>query len=103
MGRRNTPRNEGAVVMTEKNWNIEILVAEDEVNTTARAVLSTTTGEEHVGVGAARRNPADEPVAEIGDEIAVGRALADLAEHLLSQGARDVARLSGHAEQTRAW
>ncbi|MFI0424960.1 DUF1876 domain-containing protein [Spongiactinospora gelatinilytica] len=91
--------------MTEKHWNIEVNVVEDEVNTTAQAILTMPTGEEHIGIGNARRNPSDRPVAVIGDELAVGRALADLSGRLLGQGARDVARVSGHGSGTtdRGW
>ncbi|MFB9890774.1 dsRBD fold-containing protein [Planobispora takensis] len=46
----------------------------------ARAVLTTRDGTHLAGAGRARRNPAGFPVSEIGDEPAVTRALADLAE-----------------------
>jgi hypothetical protein len=35
-------------------------------------------------------NPADDEVPEIGDELAVGRALADLSSRLLTTAAADV-------------
>jgi hypothetical protein len=72
-------------------WDIHIYLFEhDDDSTYARAVLktrdTTLTGE-----GTARRNPADTPVAEIGDEIAVGRALVSLGEQLLNAAADDMA------------
>ncbi|GLY70546.1 dsRBD fold-containing protein [Amycolatopsis taiwanensis] len=43
-----------------------------------------------VGVGDARLNPADRNVPEIGDELAVSRALSDLAHRLLDATAGDI-------------
>ena len=46
--------------------------------------------QESVGVGLARLNPADRNVADIGDELAVARALADLARRLMAVTAHDI-------------
>ncbi|GIH81386.1 DUF1876 domain-containing protein [Planobispora longispora] len=85
--------------MEAKAWNVEISIAEDDDDTvtTARAVLSTPNGRRHESVGRARRNPGDRPVPEIGDELAAGRALADLASKLLGDGANDIAQFTGPA------
>ncbi|MEV0202354.1 DUF1876 domain-containing protein [Nonomuraea sp. NPDC050691] len=86
--------------MNAKQWTVEIYISEDEGDerTLARAVLSATGTPWHESVGVARRNPADRPVPEIGDELAAGRALMDLADKLLGDAARDVAELGGPAE-----
>ncbi|GGO21374.1 hypothetical protein GCM10011574_48670 [Microbispora bryophytorum] len=63
--------------------------------TTATAVLYTPGGQRHESVGRARRNPSDRPVPEIGDELAAGRALADLGAKLIGDGAEDVAQFAG--------
>jgi hypothetical protein len=42
------------------------------------------------GHGAARRNPDDREVTEIGEEIAAARALSDLAHKLLSAAADSI-------------
>lgn len=42
------------------------------------------------GIGRARLNPADEEVAEIGDELAVARALSNLANQLFSASVSDI-------------
>lgn len=78
-----------------KQWTVEIFITEDAENkrTDARAVLSARGSKAHESVGHARRNPADRPVPEIGDELAAGRALMDLADKLLSDGAADIAQL----------
>jgi hypothetical protein len=41
-------------------------------------------------IGLARLNPADDNVPEIGDELAVARALADLINRLLTSAAADI-------------
>ncbi|MDM3926264.1 DUF1876 family protein [Mycobacterium intracellulare subsp. chimaera] len=43
-----------------------------------------------VGVGLARLDPADEPVSRIGSELAVARALADLADRLFAMTSADI-------------
>ncbi len=85
--------------METKQWNVEIFISEDDTDkvTTARAVLLTDDGRRHESVAHARRNPSDRPVPEIGDELAAGRALSDLAAKLMEDGAEDVAQLAGPA------
>lgn len=81
--------------MRTKQWSVEVHISEDGPDTHARAVLFSG-GEEHTtGDGRARRNPIDPEVAEIGDELAVARALADLAGRLYGAADRDIARLAG--------
>lgn len=90
------------VRMESKRWTVEIFVNEDDEDdvTTATAVLYTPSGRRHESVGRARRNPADRPVPEIGDELAAGRALADLGSKLIGDGAEDVAQLAGPAYES---
>jgi hypothetical protein len=38
----------------------------------------------------ARLDPADEPVAQIGDELAIARALSDLSNHLFALTSTDI-------------
>lgn len=72
-----------------KRWNIVITIDEHDGRTRARARLRTHDGE-RVGVGLARCNPADREVPEIGDELAVARALTDLGDQLMGAAAADV-------------
>ncbi|MCF6473639.1 DUF1876 domain-containing protein [Nonomuraea sp. MG754425] len=83
--------------MDYKQWNIQIWISEDDGDavTTATAVLFTPAGKRHESVAHARRNPGDRPVPGIGDELAAGRALTDLASKLIEDGAQDVAQLAG--------
>lgn len=43
-----------------------------------------------VGIGIARLDPADEPVRRIGDELAVARALSDLANQSFTLTSADI-------------
>jgi hypothetical protein len=78
--------------MHAKRWTVTINIDEvDDNRTRAHAVLETGGSMRITGEGDARRNPTDRPVPEIGDELAAGRALSDLAHHLLDVAADDVA------------
>jgi hypothetical protein len=56
---------------------------EDDDHTEARATLDLN-GTRFVGTGRADRNPADPSVPIIGEELAAGRALRDLAARMLA-------------------
>jgi hypothetical protein len=89
--------------METKEWTVKIFLTEDDDDdlTTARAVLFTREGRRHESVGQARRNPADRPVPEIGDELAVGRAMSELATKLIHDAAEDVAYFADPARRAR--
>lgn len=72
-----------------KAWRVDVFIDEHEERTRAKARLEWS-GAELVGVGLARLSPEDEPVAEIGDELAVARALNDLANQLLAATECDI-------------
>ena len=77
--------------MTEaKHWTIDIHIDEHENRTRAMARLRARDTSKLVGTGLARLNPADTNVPEIGDELAVTRALADLAHQLIETTATDI-------------
>jgi Domain of unknown function (DUF1876) len=88
-------------VMESKQWDLRIFISEDDNDdvTTAKAVLMTSGGERYESVAYARRNPGDQPVPAIGDELAAGRALYGLAGRLMMDGAEDVAELAAHASR----
>jgi hypothetical protein len=80
-------------MIASKRWHVEIQIDEQEHQT--RAVARTHHREETglvglVGVGLARLNPADPDMPEIGDELAVARALSDLSHQLLAAAAGDI-------------
>ena len=72
-----------------KDWTVEISIDEHEGRTRAKARLRWR-DQESVGVGLARLNPADRNVDDIGDELAVARALSDLSNRLIAVTAHDI-------------
>jgi hypothetical protein len=61
----------------EQDLTLRIHLVEDETNTVVRTVLEI--GDDHFSsVGKARRNPHDQSVPMIGEELAIARALQDL-------------------------
>lgn len=82
--------------MHTSTWRVDINLFEEDNITKAHAVLHTGAGTELTHVGAARRNPRDREVPEIGDELAVCRALSGLAHDLLEAAALDVGANVGH-------
>ncbi len=75
-----------------KRWRVEIFIDEheDERRTRAEARLYTDDKTHLRGVGTAHRNPADVEIPEIGDEVAVARALFALGHELLLAAAGDI-------------
>lgn len=71
------------------DWPIRLHITEEGDRTSAHVELKTRDNVLRAE-GAAKRNPHDPAVPEIGDEIAAGRALAELARQLLSAAADDI-------------
>lgn len=78
----------------KKSLHLDVKVDEHEKRTRAKVRLSWR-GTKLVGVGLARLDPADEPVAAIGDELALARALVDLAHQLFELTVTDVEAATG--------
>jgi hypothetical protein len=78
-----------------KHWSITVDIDEEENTTLAQASLRTPAGQDVTGVGKAERNPLDPSVPEIGDELAVARALRNLAERLLHATEKDITSVTG--------
>ncbi len=76
-------------------WTVTIDIDEHDGHTRAVARLLTRDTERLTGVGLARLDPADRDVPEIGDEIAVARALSDLSHRLLQAATEDVEQATG--------
>jgi len=72
------------------DWSVMLSVSAHEDSTEANARLPMRGGSDLTGHGTARRNPADENVTKIGEELAVARALSDLAHRLLREATADV-------------
>lgn len=72
-----------------KACHVDVLIEEHDERTRAKARLDW--GDHRlVGIGLARLDPADEPVAQIGDELAIARALTDLANQLFALTSADI-------------
>ena len=80
-----------------KQWSITVDIDEQEDTTLAHVSLRTPAGQDVTGVGQAQRNPHDPSVPEIGDELAVSRALRNLAERLLHTTEHDIKGATGEA------
>ncbi|AGP52811.1 DUF1876 domain-containing protein [Streptomyces rapamycinicus] len=70
-------------------WKVHLYLSEDEGRTRARVELDTGSTA-LTGRGLARCNPDDEDVPVIGDELAAGRALSDLAQQLAQAAEHDL-------------
>jgi hypothetical protein len=78
-------------------WTARIFIEEQDEDVTRARVNLRTRDTELVGTGTARRNPRDPSVPEIGDELAVARALSDVAHQLLDAAAADIEAVTVHA------
>jgi hypothetical protein len=86
-----------------KRWDVEIFIGEEDGRTYAEARLHTDIGDSIVGVGRAQVSREDYDVPEIGDELAVARAVTDLGHRLLYTAVRDIEQVTGehHIALTR--
>lgn len=81
--------------LTAKQWSVRIFLSEHDGSTRALARLDTGARTNLTGTGLARLSPKDDDVPEIGDELAVARALADLSARLLQTADDDVEEATG--------
>jgi len=77
-----------------RRWSVQIYVGEDDGKTYAEAALVDDIGNRARGLGHAKLAPTDPDVPEIGDEIAVARALNDLSRRLLGIARDDLEALT---------
>lgn len=80
--------------MRVERRHVTVELITEDARTTAKAVLAT---DERIrqGVGDAWRKPTDFDIPEIGDELALGRALVDLGARLIEDAARDIGTIEG--------
>jgi hypothetical protein len=78
-----------------RTWRVDIDLFEVGDDTAAHAVLVAEAPKRLDARGAAHKNPADAPVPEIGDEVAVARALRRLSERLLETASMDLSAAEG--------
>ena len=81
-------------MQTMKRWEVDIVVAEESEHESARTWaevgLLSDDGTTLRGHGMARKHPQDMEVPEIGEELAVSRALSDLSRQLRQVAAEDI-------------
>lgn len=87
--------------MHTHRWTIQVNLSETGAQTVAEAVLHTDAGTELRHEGRARRSPGDRDVPEIGDELAVSRALMGLAHDLFEASVVDVEQNTGESAELR--
>jgi hypothetical protein len=75
----------------EKDIAIDVHIDEDESNTVVRTVLDLR-GDHFEAVGRARRNPTDQPMPLIGEELALARALTSLHGQIMEAAQDKIAR-----------
>ncbi|WP_340384029.1 DUF1876 domain-containing protein [Streptomyces sp. SS7] len=71
-------------------WKARLHIFEDDEGTTKAHLVLDTGTTALTGHGTAHCHPADRDVPEIGDELAAGRAMNDLARKLLQAAERDI-------------
>jgi hypothetical protein len=81
--------------MDTRTLELRVEFDEDADRTDAR-VSTDIGGRRCEGWGRARKHPSDPPVVQIGEELALARALADLSDQLLDVAARSIGEREGH-------
>lgn len=81
-------------MIATKSWRVEVFIGEQDGRTYAEARLHTELGDQLLGIGRAQVGPDDYDVPEIGDEVAVARALGDLGHRVLVTAAADIAQVT---------
>ncbi len=76
-------------------WRLEISFTEDARATRADVMLDVG-GHHHHGWGRAKRDPDDDDVPIIGEEVAAARALIRLAHQLLRAAESDIEEIEQH-------
>jgi hypothetical protein len=80
-----------------KKWHVDLYLYEHQDSTAAHAVLHLASRAQLDGRGAARLRPGEANVPEIGDEVAVARALRGLSDRLLAAASDDMSAIQGHS------
>ncbi|GAA1972038.1 DUF1918 domain-containing protein [Catenulispora subtropica] len=82
-----------------KRWHVDVIVDEHESGLTKAHIVADTGVRKLQSYGEAHRRPTDLDVAEIGDEVAVGRAFIAFGNHLLHAAAADIEEIEGRPVQ----
>jgi hypothetical protein len=77
--------------IVNKDITIKVHIEEDDTTTTVRTVLDLM-GDHFEARGRARRNPIDEPMPVVGEELALSRALNGLQMNVMEAAQDKIAR-----------
>lgn len=78
-----------------RSWRVDIELVVSGDDTAAHAVLVAEAPKQVDGHGQAHRSPGDRVAPEIGDEVAVARALRQLSDRLLETASSDLSGIEG--------
>ena len=84
-----------------REWNVRVSIFESGDETSANVVLLADAPEPLSARGTAHRSSHDVGVPEIGDEVAVARALRHLADKLMETAETDVSVMTGEEAHIR--
>jgi hypothetical protein len=84
-----------------REWQVRVSIFESGDETSATVVLLADAPEHLSARGDARRSTDDTSVPEIGDEVAVARALRHLADKLMEAAETDIEMLTGEEAHVR--
>ncbi|MDX3314285.1 DUF1876 domain-containing protein [Streptomyces sp. NPDC054884] len=87
-------------------WTVRLHLFEDDEGTTKAHLILDTGTTALTGHGTAHCHPTDSNVPEIGDELAAGRAMNDLAGQLLKTAERDIEGMGEpqpHGREVAGW
>jgi hypothetical protein len=84
-----------------REWTIRVSIFESGDDTSANVVLLSEAPSHLTARGSSHRAPDDRSIPEIGDEVAVARALRHLADQLLETAEQDIEALTGDAARLR--
>jgi hypothetical protein len=76
----------------EKDVTLHLHLIEDDIHTTAHAVLNLR-GDHFESTGKANRNPIDPPMPVIGEELAIARALYELTAQVMEKAQEKITQL----------
>lgn len=84
-----------------REWHVRVSIFERGDDTSASVVLLSEAPTHLQATGSSHRSPADPKIPEIGDEVAVARALRHLADQLAAAAEGDIEAVSGKPAHIR--
>jgi hypothetical protein len=97
-----TAHHHGPEMGHVREWNVRVSIFESGDETSANVVLIADSPDPVSARGTAHRSSHDVGVPEIGDEVAVARALRHLADKLMETAETDVSVMTGEEAHIKA-